>query len=125
MEGGGGGLYIFDLIFCNHCSQYFFITPVFSRKSMVIRSISKSKHIKSSEMSLRGLLMEGGPILEFLRYIYIYTVQWHQQYHLFCLGLQGNPLSPELSKLYHEQNGSAKLLQFLLDHLASKSFLLL
>jgi hypothetical protein len=42
------------------------------------------------------------------------------------LGLQGNPLSPEISKLYHESNGAQKLLQFLLDHLASQfTFILL
>ncbi|VDM63174.1 unnamed protein product [Angiostrongylus costaricensis] len=34
------------------------------------------------------------------------------------LGLQGNPLSPEINKIYHESNGSHKLLHFLHDHLA-------
>lgn len=36
------------------------------------------------------------------------------------LALQQNPLSPEINKIYHESNGEKKLLQFLLDNLASK-----
>uniref|UniRef100_A0A915C2Z7 poly(A)-specific ribonuclease n=1 Tax=Parascaris univalens TaxID=6257 RepID=A0A915C2Z7_PARUN len=39
-------------------------------------------------------------------------------FRLQTLGLQGNPLSPELSKIYSEPNGQQKVLQFLLDHLA-------
>lgn len=39
-------------------------------------------------------------------------------FRLHTLGLAGNPLSPEISKIYHESNGQQKLLQFLLDHLA-------
>ncbi|MFH4980361.1 hypothetical protein AB6A40_007070 [Gnathostoma spinigerum] len=39
-------------------------------------------------------------------------------FRLQNLGLQGNPLSPEISKIYHEANGAQKLLHFLLDHLA-------
>lgn len=39
-------------------------------------------------------------------------------FRLQTLGLQGNPLSPEISKIYHDTNGAQKLLQFLLDHLA-------
>lgn len=42
-------------------------------------------------------------------------------FRIQTLGLQGNPLSPEISKIYHENNGAQKILQFLLDHLTSKS----
>ncbi|VDM41917.1 unnamed protein product [Toxocara canis] len=37
--------------------------------------------------------------------------------------LQGNPLSPELSKIYGEPNGQQKVLQFLLDHLATNQWI--
>ncbi|PAV65588.1 hypothetical protein WR25_12287 [Diploscapter pachys] len=43
-------------------------------------------------------------------------------FRIQTLGLAGNPLSPEISKIYHESNGAHKLLQFLLDHLASQFF---
>ncbi|KHN84421.1 CCR4-NOT transcription complex subunit 6-like [Toxocara canis] len=43
-------------------------------------------------------------------------------FRLQTLGLQGNPLSPELSKIYGEPNGQQKVLQFLLDHLAILHF---
>ncbi|CAI4228362.1 unnamed protein product [Auanema sp. JU1783] len=39
-------------------------------------------------------------------------------FRIQTLGLQGNPLSPEINKIYHESNGASKLLHFLLDHLA-------
>ncbi|KAK6058947.1 hypothetical protein COOONC_03458 [Cooperia oncophora] len=40
-------------------------------------------------------------------------------FRIQTLGLQGNPLSPEINKIYHESNGSHKLLHFLHDHLAT------
>lgn len=43
--------------------------------------------------------------------------------NFFVIGLAGNPLSPEISKIYHDSNGAHKLLRFLLDHLSGKLFI--
>ncbi|CAE1176034.1 unnamed protein product [Acanthosepion pharaonis] len=39
-------------------------------------------------------------------------------FQLQTLGLQGNPLSPDILNLYNEPNGTQKLLSYMLDHLA-------
>jgi CCR4-NOT transcription complex subunit 6 len=36
------------------------------------------------------------------------------------VGLQGNPLSPEIMNLYNSNNGTQKLLSFMLDNLAGQ-----
>lgn len=46
-------------------------------------------------------------------------------FHLQLLGLQGNPLSKEMLSIYNDNNGTAKLLTYLLDNLQGKSLCLL
>ncbi|KAJ8318621.1 hypothetical protein KUTeg_003712 [Tegillarca granosa] len=40
-------------------------------------------------------------------------------FNLQTLGLKGNPLNPEILHLYGEPNGTQKLLNYMIDHLAS------
>ncbi|KOB79104.1 CCR4-NOT transcription complex subunit [Operophtera brumata] len=46
-------------------------------------------------------------------------------FHLQMLGLQGNPLSKEMLSIYNDNNGTAKLLSYMLDNLQVPTYLII
>uniref|UniRef100_A0A8R1E7X7 Leucine-rich repeat protein soc-2 homolog n=1 Tax=Caenorhabditis japonica TaxID=281687 RepID=A0A8R1E7X7_CAEJA len=91
-----------------------------------IAQLSQLTLLDLSNNKLRSLPTELGDMIS-LCHLYLNNNQLRvlpyelgKLFRIQTLGLQGNPLSPEISKVYHENNGAQKILQFLLDHLTSK-----
>ncbi|CAI5447296.1 unnamed protein product [Caenorhabditis angaria] len=90
--------------------------------------ISQLNHLTMLDLSnnkLRSLPAELGDMIT-LCHLYlnnnllrVLPYELGKLFRVQTLGLQGNPLSPEISKIYHESNGSQRILQFLLDHLTN------
>lgn len=58
-------------------------------------------------------------------YLRVLPYELGKLFHLQMLGLQGNPLSKEMLSIYNDNNGTAKLLSYMLDNLQGKCLLLL
>lgn len=50
-------------------------------------------------------------------YLRVLPYELGKLFHLQLLGLQGNPLSKEMLSIYNDNNGTAKLLSYMLDNL--------
>lgn len=57
-------------------------------------------------------------------YLRVLPYELGKLFHLQLLGLQGNPLSKEMLSIYNDNNGTAKLLTYMLDNLQGKCFVI-
>ncbi|XP_045487869.1 CCR4-NOT transcription complex subunit 6 isoform X1 [Pieris rapae] len=76
-----------------------------------------------SSNKLRTLPAELGDLIQLRElhlhnnYLRVLPYDLGKLFHLQLLGLQGNPLSKEMLSIYNDNNGTAKLLTYLLDNL--------
>lgn len=120
---------IINIIFFYSSSKIFLKNPISYQKP--IFQLTNLTMLDISNNKLRSLPTELGDMIS-LCHLYLNNNQLRvlpyelgKLFRIQTLGLQGNPLSPEISKIYHETNGAQKILQFLLDHLTSKFTFLL
>uniref|UniRef100_A0A1I7XDI4 Leucine rich repeat containing 36 n=1 Tax=Heterorhabditis bacteriophora TaxID=37862 RepID=A0A1I7XDI4_HETBA len=109
-----------------HLSALFLNGNQLTRVPPEISQLTNLTMLDLSHNKLRSLPAELGDMIS-LCHLYLNHNQLRvlpyelgKLFRIQTLGLQGNPLSPEINKIYHENNGSHKLLQFLLDHLAKR-----
>ncbi|CAB3409478.1 unnamed protein product [Caenorhabditis bovis] len=109
----------------SHLSALFLNGNQLTRVPPEIAQLTNLTMLDLSHNKLRSLPTELGDMIT-LCHLYLNHNQLRvlpyelgKLFRIQTLGLQGNPLSPEISKIYHESNGSLKILQFLLDHLTS------
>ncbi|CAI2350728.1 unnamed protein product [Caenorhabditis sp. 36 PRJEB53466] len=106
-----------------HLSALFLNHNQLSRLPPEIAQLTQLTMLDISHNKLRSLPVELGDMIS-LCHLYLNNNQLRvlpyelgKLFRVQTLGLQGNPLSPEISKIYHEAGGAQKILQFLLDHL--------
>lgn len=106
-----------------HLSALFLNNNGLTRLPPEIAQLTNLTMLDISNNKLRSLPTELGDMIS-LCHLYLNNNQLRvlpyelgKLFRIQTLGLQGNPLSPEISKIYHETNGAQKILQFLLDHL--------
>jgi len=110
--------------------QMRFLTALFMSGNLLTKipsEIAQLCHLTILDLShnkLRSLPSEIGDMIS-LCHLYLNSNQIRvlpyelgKLFRLQTFHLQQNPLSPDISKIYHEVNGDKKLLQHLLDHLA-------
>ncbi|CAD0200493.1 unnamed protein product [Chrysodeixis includens] len=79
-----------------------------------------------SNNKLRSLPAELGDLIQLRElhlhnnYLRVLPYELGKLFHLQLLGLQGNPLSKEMLSIYNDNNGTAKLLTYMLDNLQGK-----
>ncbi|KAK6747565.1 hypothetical protein RB195_000640 [Necator americanus] len=108
----------------SHLSALFLNGNQLTRVPPEISQLTNLTMLDLSHNKLRSLPAELGDMIS-LCHLYLNHNQLRvlpyelgKLFRIQTLGLQGNPLSPEINKIYHESNGSHKLLHFLHDHLA-------
>ncbi|CAG4964563.1 unnamed protein product [Colias eurytheme] len=91
--------------------------------------ISQLVNLHTLDMSnnkLRTLPAELGDLIQLRElhlhnnYLRVLPYDLGKLFHLQMLGLQGNPLSKEMLSIYNDNNGTAKLLTYLLDNLQGR-----
>ncbi|EYC40985.1 hypothetical protein Y032_0587g345 [Ancylostoma ceylanicum] len=109
----------------SHLSALFLNGNQLTRVPPEISQLTNLTMLDLSHNKLRSLPAELGDMIS-LCHLYLNHNQLRvlpyelgKLFRIQTLGLQGNPLSPEINKIYHESNGSHKLLHFLHDHLAT------
>ncbi|VDN56441.1 unnamed protein product [Dracunculus medinensis] len=110
-----------------------YLTALFLNGNHLTRipsEISQLEQLTTLDLSynkLRSLPAELGDMISLchlylnMNQIRVLPYELGKLFRLQTLGLAGNPLSPEISKIYHDSNGAHKLLRFLLDHLSVNS----
>uniref|UniRef100_A0A1I7TX84 poly(A)-specific ribonuclease n=1 Tax=Caenorhabditis tropicalis TaxID=1561998 RepID=A0A1I7TX84_9PELO len=106
-----------------HLSALFLNNNQLQRLPPEIAQLTNLTMLDVSNNKIRSLPTELGDMIS-LCHLYLNNNQLRvlpyelgKLFRIQTLGLQGNPLSPEIAKIYHETNGAQKILQFLLDHL--------
>lgn len=106
-----------------HLTSLFLNGNLLTRIPPEIAQLNNLTMLDLSHNKLRSLPAELGDMIS-LCHLYLNSNQIRvlpyelgKLFRLQTLGLTGNPLSPEISKIYHDANGAQKLLQHLLDHL--------
>ncbi|KAI1703847.1 endonuclease/Exonuclease/phosphatase family domain-containing protein [Ditylenchus destructor] len=112
------------LLEMRHLTALFMGGNLLTRLPPEIAQLCNLTLLDLSNNKLRSLPAEIGDMIS-LCHLYLNTNQIRvlpyelgKLFRLQTLALQHNPLSPEISKIYHDLNGDKKLLQHLLDHLA-------
>ncbi|XP_039750788.1 CCR4-NOT transcription complex subunit 6-like [Pararge aegeria] len=81
-----------------------------------------------SNNKLRTLPAELGDLIQLRElhlhnnYLRVLPYDLGKLFHLQLLGLQGNPLSKEMLSIYNDNNGTSKLLTYLLDNMQGKFY---
>uniref|UniRef100_A0A914CJR2 poly(A)-specific ribonuclease n=1 Tax=Acrobeloides nanus TaxID=290746 RepID=A0A914CJR2_9BILA len=108
-----------------HLTALFLNGNLLTRIPPQISQLCNLTMLDLSHNKLRSLPAELGDMIS-LCHLYLNSNQIRvlpyelgKLFRLQTLGLAGNPLSPDISKIYHDVNGPQKLLQHLLDHLAT------
>ncbi|EGT40060.1 hypothetical protein CAEBREN_19479 [Caenorhabditis brenneri] len=106
-----------------HLSCLFLNNNNLQRLPPEISQLSNLTMLDLSHNKIRSLPTELGDMIS-LCHLYLNNNQLRvlpyelgKLFRIQTLNLAGNPLSPEIAKIYNEPNGAQKILQFLLDHL--------
>uniref|UniRef100_A0A915CY62 poly(A)-specific ribonuclease n=1 Tax=Ditylenchus dipsaci TaxID=166011 RepID=A0A915CY62_9BILA len=112
------------LLEMRHLTALFLGNNLLTRIPPEISQLCNLTLLDLSNNKLRSLPAEIGDMIS-LCHLYLNSNQIRvlpyelgKLFRLQTFALQQNPLSPDISKIYHDVNGDKKLLQHLLDHLA-------
>uniref|UniRef100_A0A2A4JY56 CCR4-NOT transcription complex subunit 6-like n=1 Tax=Heliothis virescens TaxID=7102 RepID=A0A2A4JY56_HELVI len=91
-----------------------------------INQLANLHTLDISNNKLRSLPAELGDLIQLRElhlhnnYLRVLPYELGKLFHLQLLGLGGNPLSKEMLSIYNDNNGTAKLLTYMLDNLQGK-----
>ncbi|KAK3089522.1 hypothetical protein FSP39_004251 [Pinctada imbricata] len=115
-----------DLWKLQHLTSLYLNSNSISRLPPEINKLSLLMYLDLSCNKLRSLPAELGDLSQLRELLLnnnllrILPYELGKLFNLQTLGLKGNPLSPEVLSIYNSQNGTQKLLSFMLDNLAGE-----
>ena len=113
-----------DLFKLSHLTSLYLNSNNLSRIPSDINKLVHLAYLDLSYNKLRSLPSELGDLSHLRELLLnnnvlrVLPYELGKLFNLQNLGLQGNPLSPEIMNLYNSNNGTQKLLSFMLDNLA-------